>query len=142
MILCGISIIIATALSFSINQYLILKITFPSKLENIISIFRATGRFIWMACYLIMLMAVVNIYKKYNDKEYIYIFIIVILFIQIYDLRGYIKSKQEKVNNYEKEYVYKLEEKIDMSKYNQIVFLPADNVVGYFNKIYKKNKAN
>lgn len=137
LILCGISIIIATALSFSINQHLILKITFPSKLENIISIFRATGRFIWMACYLIMLMAVVNIYKKYNDKEYIYIFIIVILFIQIYDLRGYIKSKQEKVNNYEKEYVYKLEEKIDMSKYNQIVFLPADNVVGYFNKIYK-----
>ena len=33
--------------------------------------------------------------------------------------------------------MYKLEEKIDMSKYNQIVFLPADNVVGYFNKIYK-----
>lgn len=136
-ILCSISIIIATALSFSINQHLIFKITFPTKLESIISTFRATGRFIWLACYLITLVAIVNVYKNIKNKKYSYVFIMVVLFIQIYDLRGYIIEKHQIFNNYDNEYVFNFEEQINISKYNEIVFLPADNVSREFKNIYK-----
>ena len=101
-------IIILTLIIFSLSNkidlgsYNLFQINLDKKIEAILSLGRASGRFFWPVYYFIMLFSLVMIHKKFLNKG-IYV-IIVILIIQIIDIKpglsNYINSRA--FNNEEK----------------------------------------
>lgn len=142
IILIVISIIIATALNFTLDDKTILNIKLPTIIVKIISIFRSTGRFIWTADYIFMMVALVSFYKYWNNKtkkgNYIlYMFIVMCLCIQIFDLRNYLTAKHNDFQKYKQEENIISNEYVSIfSKYEHVIFLPASNVISKMEKMY------
>ncbi len=103
ILLCTtISIIIAMGTSIKLNSHIICNIPYPSFIIKILEIFRASGRFIWIACYCIFFGSIYTVYK-YESKKIFNIIITICLLLQIFDLRSALINKFEytKTNTYE-----------------------------------------
>tara|TARA_B100001964_G_scaffold137065_1_gene151245 strand:+ start:397 stop:2520 length:2124 start_codon:yes stop_codon:yes gene_type:complete len=89
--------IIAISNMISFGNFVLLDIYLPKFLYAPLSIFRASGRFIWPIYYLIFIAGLVLIYKKTKTKKNALLILIIIFFIQIIDifpgLKNYTNSK-------------------------------------------------
>lgn len=138
-----VSFIIATGLNLCWNDKTILRINFPAIIEKIAGIFRATGRFIWIAEYTIIFGALVAFYnyiKKHGERLTI-ILICMFTLLQIYDLKSYIilNKNQQNIESSDINYSQNLYKEI-FSKYDNIVFLPAEESANKIEYIYYFSK--
>lgn len=70
---------------------------FQIQLPEIFGIFRATGRFIWIPCYIIIF-ASIYFFSKICIRKTSY-FIVIALIIQLYDMYGYLSVKAKYIDN-------------------------------------------
>lgn len=89
-------LLVATEPEFSIGEFKVLTLHFPEKVENILAIFRANGRFMWPVMYLIMVFGLKYAHRYWRKAGFIIIMLCLIL--QIFDLSFYIKRKGEYVD--------------------------------------------
>lgn len=79
------SIFLALSPTISIGEHILVVIPWPKEVVNLLSIFRASGRFIWPVYYLIIIYLLYIIYLIVDKKVYVYIILLICLGIQIYD---------------------------------------------------------
>ena len=109
MILCAsISCILAIGGTIKVGSSVLLNIAYPLSIIKLLSMFRAIGRFIWIACYIIFLSSIFIVYK-YSNKKIANIIITVCLVIQIVDLypsmiTKFEYSEENKISYSEKEW--------------------------------------
>ncbi len=96
-ILLFISIILSAIPVIAFNQIIICKIKLPIFLENIMQMFRANDRFIFMANYMIIT-AIVWLLSKSVSNRKIAIMVFFAICLQIYDLSGYLIKKHNLYN--------------------------------------------
>ena len=105
--------LICFTLSISNIIYMGDKIVFeyqlPKLIYGLLSIVRASGRFVWILYYLIMIFGIISVFKFFNDKKKSLIVISLILLIQLVDLSPALK-------NYQKENGYSKAQNINFSK--------------------------
>ena len=85
----------------------ILSFEIPTLLYGILSVVRASGRLFWPVYYLIFLVSIIFLYKKFSKKNSFYI-LILIFFLQLIDIYPGLKSnfnagsfiKEKKIVNY------------------------------------------
>lgn len=90
-----ISIIVSIGTSVKIQSHILFNIPYPGFILRLFEIFRATGRFIWIACYIIFFVNIYIISRYFDKKKIINVVITVCLVIQIVDLYPSLKSKFE-----------------------------------------------
>lgn len=93
MLLVFIFFAISPVITF--NDKVLFTIPYPKVILDILSIFRASGRFIWPVSYVIMIFTLRKVIKKYTAKVAA-IIIILCCMIQIYDFSTFISDKRTK----------------------------------------------
>lgn len=102
----------------------IFSVQLSQKIIDICSIFRSSGRFIWLVNYSLFVIIFYFIYKNFTYK---YLFIILALFIQFYDLSSFFKN-------------YKIEQNVEY-KNTFLDILPKNkNIISLDD--YPENQAN
>lgn len=119
-----ISMFIAASPVGMLNARVIYTIDYPEKIKNILSIFRASGRFIWIVDYIVYT-AVFAIISKFDRKKTIAFISTLCLCIQLIDLRDILSAKH-KIFTETKNYVSVLDSSFDeiAEGTDEIVFLP------------------
>lgn len=87
------SLILALSPVLTYNDKIIGTIPYPGIIVKLLSVFRASGRFIWCACYVIMIFAIMSVIKLIRDKRAAAIVVAVGLLIQIYDFFPFAVSR-------------------------------------------------
>ncbi len=135
-VIVGIFSVVALSPIITMNNSIIMKIPYPEFLMDLLSIFRATGRFVWPIMYLYMFGTLYILYKNYSGKILTGI-IIVCLTIQIIDLSPVMKN--EKIGELEYVSIVETAGLTDASDvWTRIVFvdqLPEDGVLYAFGKM-------
>ncbi len=109
---------------FSFYDLSLITLKYPSFIIKILAIFRANGRFIWLAYYIIMFIVFQEILKLKTKLKYFLLFISLLL--QISDIRPLLHDRKE---NFGKNisYVSKLKStfwnKLLLEKYNKLFFM-------------------
>lgn len=117
--------ILAISPCITFNDRILLNIPYPKIIKGALGIFRASGRFMWPICYLIIIFAIKTIINRSTLKQAI-IFLIICVAIQISDLSGAMFNKH---NYYSNEIVYTPKIKLNIwdelskQKYKHMVFL-------------------
>lgn len=93
-----ISVVAALSPTITLNDKTLFTIPLPSIVEKLWSIFRATGRLVWPAAYLLMIFAVCCGFR-YGKRWMAAICIVLCMFLQIYDLHGSLESKRGSYQN-------------------------------------------
>lgn len=89
-----ISFFIAASPICSLNARTIYSIDYPEFIKKLLSVFRASGRFIWVADYLLYT-AILAAISKLDGKKTILFTVSLCAILQYIDLRNYIKEKHE-----------------------------------------------
>ena len=116
--------ILSTALVFSFNDKVLLRIPAPSFFVRLEEIFRACARFFWVPYYLILLFTIIAI-SKLRIRPFITSgFIVLALVIQLYDIRRLLTSKTMSYGTYippmdNSDWIGL------MSEFDEILFFPA-----------------
>ena len=97
LIIFILSYILALSPKITLNQMELFSYKIPSFIENLWSIFRATGRFSWICVYLIYIFAFYMI-NKYMKQEYVSYLFIFAFFIQFIELQSFFKEKNSLLN--------------------------------------------
>ncbi len=84
ILVVGMSMIVALSPTVTMGSSVILQMQLPQRIENAWSVFRASGRIIWVAVYIIMFASSIVIIKTFNKRLLVAVFSIVLL-IQVYD---------------------------------------------------------
>lgn len=121
----------------TLNARTIYTIDYPDKITDILSIFRASGRFVWIVLYIVYT-AVFALISKLDKKKTVIFITAFCLSIQIMDLRDFLIDKHKYFTE-TKNYSFEL----DNESYSEItagadeiVFLPLpENFLGYV-KLY------
>ena len=92
-----VSMVVAVSPVVTLDDKLIKAFTFPKAITDIWSIFRATGRLIWVANYVIMLISVIIIIKTF-DKKTVCIICVLLTAFQFYDIHEIIFQKRARFN--------------------------------------------
>ncbi len=110
------------------NDTKLFGVPYPSFVRKTLSIFRSNGRFIWTAVYLLMLSAVVFT-DRYFSPRLSRIMIAFALLLQLFDLSGMIKEKQDYFNTRQTyETMWDAEELEELlQNYKEFVFLYNEN---------------
>ena len=119
-------IILAIGGSVKLGNQVLFNINYPEKISNLLLVFRSTGRFIWIPCYLIFLISMYLVNKK-ASKKVASIIITLCLLIQIADISPYLKDKftyEERPYNYEKEMWQEA-----LRECNHIAYLPVERLL-------------
>ena len=87
------SLILALSPVLTYNDKIIGTIPYPGIIVKLLSVFRASGRFIWCACYVIMIFAIMSVIKLIRNKRVAAIVIAAGLLIQIYDFFPFAVSR-------------------------------------------------
>lgn len=126
-----ISMIISLGTAITFNEIEFIKLPYPDILSNIWKNFRATGRFIWVAYYLILAGSIIILIKR--KKE---LLIILFCFLQIVDFSSYMAGKHKEyseINVYD--YIIKSDEWDKITEgITEIVLLP--NWYNYVRTLY------
>ena len=88
------SIIIALSPRVTFNDIILFEIPYPDFMVNIWSIFRATGRYIWIASYTILILAFSYILKRFKLKTTI-LFLTAAIFLQVFDVVTVLHAAKE-----------------------------------------------
>lgn len=125
---CIVYLILALSPIVTLNEMTIINIPYPKILYKLLSIFRASGRFMWPICYLIIIYSIRKICITGKEKGVI-IFISLCCILQISDLSNSLKQRNEKFSN---EIIYDTKLKSDAwneisnSNYKNMVFLSKE----------------
>lgn len=126
---CIILGIVALSPTITLGEKVLITIPYPEFMTELLSIFRASGRFVWPICYLIMLGALCCSFKVEKSSNVGKIgFLMVVLVIQFIDMSGGIEQISEKYDEKE-EYNYMLNEEawdILLREKEHIIYLPWD----------------
>lgn len=118
-------LILALSPSISLNNKVLFTIPYPEIVVKLLGVFRASGRFIWPICYLIVIYALRNVIITCPKVKTVIILAFCII-IQFYDLSGYIYSIHKKFSNHNS-YTTKLQSELwnnlENGKYKHIEFL-------------------
>ncbi len=119
-----------------LNARVIYTIDYPEKIKNILSIFRASGRFIWIVDYIVYT-AVFAVISKFSGKKTIVFISALCMCIQLVDLRD-ILSEKHKIFTETKNYVSVLDDSFDeiAGGADEIVFLPLPEDFNLHIKMY------
>ena len=135
----GISFFVALSPSISINSRILFTIPLPQFILTILEMFRATGRFLWIDVYLILIFIVYIVSKLEFNRKYIYLLLSMCMLIQLYDLLPIIRLRYHVAeetyvakdnNNYQ--YMNSLQSPIWTElakKYKHIEFLKIETTV-------------
>lgn len=117
--------ILALSPQVSLNKDVLLNIPYPKIFIKILNIFRASGRFMWPICYIIIIYTIKEIIDSSKKKQAI-IFLGFCIIIQICDLTNMVKIQNNHFAN-RVEYVSELKSpfwtEISKMNYRHIVFL-------------------
>jgi len=91
-IIIFISIILSASNNINVGGYQIFSFELPKVLYGLLSIVRASGRFIWLINYLIIIFGIVVIYKFFKNTRYATLAISFILIFQILDISPALKK--------------------------------------------------
>lgn len=80
------------------NDKLLFSFEYPEKINNLLSVFRANGRFIWITMYFIMLLVVIGLYRIVANNKIPLVVLSALLVFQMVDYSNLIKSKHEYFN--------------------------------------------
>jgi len=94
---------IAVSPTVTFGDKILMKLPIPKIISQIWAVFRATGRFIWPAWYMIVIYCIVNIWLTSRKKKISIGILIICLFIQLLDLSKIFLKQHEM---YTKEFVY------------------------------------
>lgn len=81
--------ILAISPIITYNNKTLLQIPYPDKIIKLLSIFRASGRFIWCSCYILMFFAIIMVIRKIHRMEAAIIVLFIAGCIQVVDLKDY-----------------------------------------------------
>ncbi len=70
----------------TLNDKAIVEIPLPTAIYNALSVFRCTGRIIWVTIYIVMLLVILYILTQIKNDRLITVFLLACLVFQIYDL--------------------------------------------------------
>lgn len=87
------AVILALSPVITYNEQIIMTIPYPEIIIKLLSVFRGSGRFIWCACYVIMIFAMISVIKLISRKQIAAVVLLAALLIQIYDLSPLITSR-------------------------------------------------
>lgn len=93
------SVILALSPVITYNKHIIVSIPYPKVIIKLLSIFRASGRFIWCASYIIMVFVIISVIKLIRNRHLAAVVVAAGLFIQIYDLFPFAISRDVYTNN-------------------------------------------
>lgn len=121
----------------SFNNKILLEIKLPGFIENLLGMFRASGRFMWPVFYLIMFFSILTIIT-YRNKKFANLIIIICLGIQVLDLQGYMKGKHDIFTSKQTYNTTLHSEFWDNIKddYDNIVFLDSDDILEKQENLY------
>ena len=88
------AMLVSLSPTITLNENVLFQIPLPHKLEDIWSIFRATGRISWIMVYLIMLGTVIVSYRFINRRSAVVI-AAVVLGLQVYDIQDQLSRRHE-----------------------------------------------
>lgn len=106
--------IFALSPTVTLNEKVIIYLHFPHFITDIWSVFRSSGRIIWVNVYITMLIVAILLLKS-ADKRMIYISLLSILILQIYDIKDELADRR---HTFSKKNVY--ESNIDENTFNII----------------------
>lgn len=92
-----VSMVIAVSPVITLDDKVIREFTFPGVITSIWSVFRCTGRLIWAAHYVIMLVPLIVIIKTFNKKTACIICIFLTAF-QFFDIHEIIRQRRVRFN--------------------------------------------
>lgn len=102
---CLLSFAFAISIRITFNEHIITNIYLPNIIFSVESIFRATGRIIWVCVYIIMIASIITVIKLANRKWATALLIAVII-IQIIDIKPLLsKVNTHLSSDFENEYV-------------------------------------
>lgn len=119
----------------SIGEKVLFVIPWPERIVKFLSIFRASGRLIWPAYYLVVIYAICALFNLIKDRKKTYIAMLVAMGIQIYDFSGILQA----INQwYTQSFVYSSALKAscwkeELKEYEHVMFLgyqTYDNNIG------------
>lgn len=94
---CAVFFVLALSPTVMFGDKILFTIKWPQFIMNILAIFRASGRFIWPICYLVMFGAIVVVFNELNDCKWEkIIFALFVCGIQLYDMSDTIASIHDK----------------------------------------------
>lgn len=85
--------ILSLGTSIKLGPKVLVNIEYPNFIEHLIGAFRASGRFVWIPCYLIFFASIYIVNKYVESKKTANFIIILCLVIQLLDLRAVITNK-------------------------------------------------
>lgn len=98
MLCFGTFFIFAVSTRVTINQNVILDIQVPSSMHSLLSVFRASGRFIWPVMYAFFLLADYLVVRCISSRYAVFI-VFICCIIQIMDLSNIIRTKHTEFTN-------------------------------------------
>lgn len=104
-------------------------ISYPNFIINLLSIFRSTGRFIWIVCYLIIIFTIINLVINSHKKTNIIILIICSV-IQVSDIHEILLDKNRKFDT-----IVKYDSNLKSNIWEELVNKGYKNIVMMNNKM-------
>ncbi|GAA4296428.1 hypothetical protein GCM10023142_35140 [Anaerocolumna aminovalerica] len=118
--------IFALSPTITINDKIIVNIPLPSFINSVLSIFRASGRFMWPIMYILMILLIVNVIN--NHSKNMPVILVICCILQLIDISPVIKNLNLRFSN-KIEYTSKLNSDAweELSKdHNEIIFIPIE----------------
>lgn len=130
------SFIIALSPVITLGDKVLFQYSLPELIISCWSVFRASGRMIWVGIYVIMLITVLLLYRSINNKKLAVLIMTVCTIVQIYDIHIVLTGKKE---SFTQEYIYEYESELaDQDFWNQLGAVSDIRHV-YFSKTVKAN---
>lgn len=98
LIVAAIIFVLAWSPIITYGTTVAIEIKYPEIIIKVLSIFRASGRFIWCVGYMIMIYSIMTLCKNLKRTSIAIATLAVILFIQAADMQPLINSRQDLVN--------------------------------------------
>lgn len=86
------TVVLAAGPEFTYDQEILTKIDYPDKILEILSIFRASGRFIWCAGYMLMFFILLSVASLLRQKWAVLAILSAAVCLQVADLQLYARS--------------------------------------------------
>lgn len=110
------------------GKKIFIEVHWPTVIDNLLSIIRSSGRFIWCVMYIIMLLGLFVISKYFNKKIQIVVVILCVC-LQLADLYTPIRRLQNQYHNEVEEDTSLVESdfwKVNLENYDKIVYFPSN----------------
>lgn len=105
-LLCILLFLYALSNNITLGTQQIIGITLPKLLDGVTEAFRSSGRFFWVPFYVIIAVSVSSLYSYFN-KYLAIVFIVMMSFVQIYDIHGVFSDSEKKFTHTHTEYKLK-----------------------------------